>query len=128
MKRLAGALLLTLIACKIPNTPQGGDADASGPTVVQVLEAGAPVVNDVCSLLEGVDDSGVVRTICATVEEIGQVVSFILTLRTASDAGPPAETACTVLPGTKLCATKQEIAKGVLWLSQQRAARLTRDR
>lgn len=123
------AIAVTTQACKTPSVPQGGDADASGPTVVQVLEAGAPVVTDVCTLLEGIDDSGVLRTICATVEEVAQVVSFILTLRSA-DAGPPADAACTPItaPGAYVCATKAEIAKGVLWLTQQRAARLTRDR
>lgn len=131
MRALAVGAILALAACKTPNAPQGGDADASQPTVVQVVEAGTGVADGVCSLLEGVDDSGVLRTICATVEEVGQVIAFILTLRTSTDAGAPrADATCTpVTTGSSyVCATSAELAKGILWLSQQRAARFTRDR
>lgn len=125
----AGSLALTSQACKPSNTPSGGDADASGPTVVQVVEAGVGATDGVCSFLEGVDDSGVVRTICATVLEIGQVIEFILTLRSATDAGsPPADAACTPITtgSAYVCATKAEIAKGILFLTQVRERRVTR--
>lgn len=102
--------------CKPPSGPIV-DADAA------VVEAGVATVTDVCSLIEGVDDNGAVRTICATVEEVLQVVSFILTLRDARDAGGTPATVCSYLPGTTFCATSAERAKGILFLVRSRQAR-----
>ncbi len=102
-----------LVACK----PAGGpivDAEAG----VAILEAGAPIVTGACSLLEGVDSSGTVASICATVEEVAQVVAFILTLRSANVTPP----ACMTLPGSTMCASKAEIAKGIHYLVIKRRA------
>ncbi len=119
MKRFAAFAALVLFACK----PVGGpiaDAD-SGP----IVEAGVQVVTGVCSLLEGVDSTGTVASICATVEEIAAAVAFILTLRSDRDAGVPA--ACQYLPGTTLCATATERVKAVRFIAAKRAAILTID-
>jgi len=91
------------------------------------VEAGEQIGSGVCSLLEGIDDSGVLRTICATLPEIAAVASFILTLRTITDGGTSAQLNCTVLSGTSVCASKQEIAKGILHISKMRQMRLSRD-
>jgi hypothetical protein len=115
MKKLA--LVLFLVACK----------PASGPIVDAesgVVDAAVSTVNDVCSLLEVVDSSGVLRTICATVEEIASIIAFILTLRSA-DAG--AAQCTTTLPGTSFCATKDEVAKGIAYVLRLRQARLLVD-
>jgi hypothetical protein len=101
-------------ACKPVQGPDAG-----------TIEAGVSVATGLCTLLEGIDDSGVLRTICATVEEIAAVAAFILTLRPAggSDAGL-ASAACVPLPGTDLCATSAERAKAVSFLVKLRATRL----
>lgn len=84
------------------------------------VEAGVAVADDACTLLTGVDDDGTLRTVCATIEEIGQIVSFILTLRPI-DAGGVAS--CAPLPGSKVCATQPEIAKAILYLARRRQVR-----
>lgn len=125
----AGSTLLVLaaLACKPPSGPTT-DADASG---VDVTDAASNVATDVCSLIEGIDDNGAVRTICAyVVEIIGVVVPFILTLRQA-DAGPamkPGDT-CDPLPNAPagFCATSRERAKAILFLVNVRTARLQLD-
>lgn len=116
---------------RAPNAPQGGDADAAqAPTVVQVVEAGTTAADGVCTFLEGVTNSGIVRTICATVDEVAQIASFVLTLRTTTDAGVRADAACTPLPttGAYVCATKEELANAIQFIAQVRAQRVTRDR
>ncbi len=117
--------LIAVFALALSCKPAGGpvtDAD-SGP----VIEAGVKIANDVCSLIEGVDTSGVVRTICATVEEVASIVAFILTLRTATDAGARASLVCQTLPGSTLCATSDERAKAVLFVVHARERRLQLD-
>ena len=93
---------------------------ASAPSP-DVVEAGAGVATDLCSLIEGTDS-----TLCATVEEIGQIVQFIITTFRAGDAGgaPPG---CTALPNTGFCATKPEVSKGISLIVKQRAAKLQLD-
>jgi hypothetical protein len=113
---LALAFALTTGACKGVSTPTGGD-----------VEAGAGVASGICTLIDGIDDSGVVRTICATVAEVALIVEFILTLRTTDGGTPDASTSCKPLPGSTLCATAAERAKGILYVTHQRAAHLMLD-
>lgn len=118
MKKLLAlvAIAVACFACSPSRTP----------TVTDV-EAGADVAAGVCSLIDGIDDSGIVRTICATVAEVAQIVEFILLLR-ATDAGlPNASTVCKPLPGSAFCATSAERAKAILFVTQLRAARLSLD-
>lgn len=115
---LVGAIL-ALAACKPASGPI---VDAEAGTAI--LEAGAPIVSGVCSLIEGVDTSGVVATICATVEEVISAVAFVLTLRTTPDAGV---VKCETLPGTTFCATSSERAKAVGFIVRVRYARLMVD-
>lgn len=120
------APLAALMVCMVLGI--GGGCRDGQPITQPQVEAGTAVAGGICSLVEGVDDSGVVRSVCATVEEIGQIISFILTLRQTTDAGPPAASApCTPLPQSTFCATKAETAKGVLFVTQVRSRRLMRD-
>lgn len=107
------------VGCKPASGPT--DADASG-----IVEGGVQIATDVCSLIEGIDDNGAIRSICATVEEVAQIIAFVLTLRPA-DAGPHAMAACQNLPGTTFCATSAERAKGILFLVRARSARFLVD-
>lgn len=120
MKKLHGLILVLpfLAACKSASTPSNnGDA---GP----IVEAGVAAVDGLCSLIEGTDNDGTYRSICATAEEIAQVIAFILTLKTR-DAGVPAQ--CSPLPNTTFCATSVERARAVLFINAKREVRLQRD-
>lgn len=113
--RRAVCLLAFVAACK-----SGQPVDAG------VVEAGTQVGGDVCSLIFGVADNGADRSICATIEEIISIaIPFILDLRKASDAGPPAFGACEYLPGTTFCATSAERADCILAITRSRQARVT---
>ncbi len=129
------AVCLTFVDCK-PATGPTADAEAGAVGLTNgvdgKIEAGVQIANGVCSLLEGVDDSGVVRTVCATVDEVASVVAFILTLRTA-DAGV---LVCSggVDGGLKgnvkigaICSSSTERAKAVQFLAKVRASRFVLD-
>jgi hypothetical protein len=117
-------VLALLSACQRQPASSPGDADADA--VVQVVSAGAQAADGVCALLEGVDDSGTLRTLCAFPDEVAQVISFITMLRASADVGAPPAT-CSNLPGTVFCASKTETAKGIGWVVRVRAARLMLD-
>ncbi len=97
--------------------------------VVQVdpIEAGGVLVNDACSLITAIDSSGALRTICATVEEVIQIVAFVATLRLERDAGAPDQPNCLSLPGTSYCATAQETSEALKYVLRVRAARFMLD-
>lgn len=123
---LAGVLALAFASyagCATAScTPASTAISDAGPTV----EAGIAITGGLCSLIEGIDTNGTVRTICATVEEVLQVVAFILTLRsTNTDAGIAKAEVCKNVGG--ICATDSERAKGILFITQLRTAKLTRD-
>ncbi len=113
----AASLVFAVAAC----SDCKGVTAPTGPEV----EAGAGVASGICSYIDGIDDTGIVRTICATVAEVAQVVEFILTLRTADGGAPTA--ACKPLPSSTLCATSAERAKAILFVSHVRQALLTLD-
>lgn len=113
MKRLL-VIATLFIACKGSETP------------ANVVEAGTPIANAVCQTIEGVTDNGVIKVICANIDEIGAIVNFIGNLRKASDAGALASAApCT--PVGELCATKQELAPAIDQVLRKRAAVLKKD-
>lgn len=118
--------VLVLYACQGCKTSPPADAG------ITEVEAGQAVVTDACTLLTGVTQNQTVIAVCATIEEIAQVVALIATLRTADGGHPPlsAESlTCFPVPNNKLfCATPQEIGIGVTALLDARKARLTRDR
>lgn len=118
-RALATTVILAALACKPPSGPIV-DADSGS-----LVEAGVGTVNDICSLIEGITQSGAVYSICATVEEIANIVAFILTLR-SGDAGVPSA-ACLNLPGTTFCATSAERAQGILFTVRARQVRATLD-
>lgn len=97
-----------------------------GAPTAPVIEAGTAVANDVCSLIEGIDDDSAVRSICATVDEVAQIISFVTMLRGADAGAREREIAeCTPLPGTAFCATSRERAKAILFVVRTRMARFT---
>jgi hypothetical protein len=61
---LVFAVAAGVSACKTPPTP----------TQVQDVTS---VANDTCTLIEAITDDGTVRTICATVDEIGVIANVI---------------------------------------------------
>lgn len=87
------------------------------PTAAPDASTDAPA--GLCTLLTGITNSGTVETICATVDEVVQIVALILTLR-GVDAGVPPRATCTTLPGSGLCATPREIGMGVEFLVRKR--------
>ena len=113
-------IVLSASDCRPSATPL--DADAAG-----LVEASAVVASDVCTLLEGVTSSSTLESVCATVEELGQIVAFVLTLRGLARADAGSTIPCQVLPGSSVCATKREIGQGVEFVFHARAARLARD-
>lgn len=122
---LIGVLLFpSQEACHQGGANGPNDADAAG-----IIDAGATIAKDVCSLIDGIDDGGIQRSICASVDEIATVASFILTLRQSDrDAGATrSREECSNLPGSQFCATSREKAKAILFLVQARSARLVLD-
>jgi hypothetical protein len=97
----------------------------SMPTPTQI-EAGIGVEKSVCSFIEGIDTDGATRNICATVDEVAEMVAFIANfLRpTLQDAGLT-NAQCSNLPGTTFCATSVEKARGITLIIKSRAARLS---
>jgi hypothetical protein len=91
---------------------------------ITYVEAGAPVVKDLCTLLEGWTENQTVISICATVEEVLTIASTLVPPLSAeaADAG-----VCTPLPGTTACAMKRQIGRGIQMVLLQRRARLLRD-
>lgn len=118
------SILLLIGAMSFGLATEGCPSGATSPTVD--AEAGIATVTNGCQFLEGIDDSGVLRTICATVEEIAQAIAFITSFLRTGDAGAPTAT-CALLPGTKFCATSAERAKAVLFIVGLRNARLMLD-
>lgn len=110
------AIAACTLGCPTGAHPPTVDADAAG-----------HVVTDVCDLIDGIDDNGAIRSVCATVEEIITVVGpFVVSLLDAADAGPKRE-ACATLPHTAICATSPQRAKAIQHLIRVRQARFMLD-
>jgi hypothetical protein len=117
------ALALSALDCKPASGPLV-DAEAGA----ALVEAGTTIATGLCTVLEGIDSTGTLRTICATIEEIAAIAAFVLTLRSLPDAGPPkAGEACQLLGSSTVCATSAERAAGILRVINQRAARFMLD-
>lgn len=109
-------------ACYASSNPLDGTKDSGA-----IVEAGTAVVTDVCKLIEGVDDNGIFRTVCATLDELIAMGEYILTLRAVNDAGTPKSTTCLSLPTSTMCMTSAERAKGALFVVELRKARFLRN-
>ena len=125
----SGAMFFFAPDCKPASGPSADGGEAGALTAPVALEAGIAVVDGACTLLMGVDSTGTLTTICATIEEVAKIVGFVLTLRSASDAGAPLadEKGCIPLPYSRVCATEGELSKAISFIVQQRRAALTRD-
>lgn len=92
-----------------------------------LVEAGVGIVDNTCTLLEGFTQNQTVITICAYVEEVATIATFIVNFlrhgaTQAADAGT-----CTPLPGTGVCATKSELGQAIQLIVQKRKVRLMLD-
>lgn len=103
------------VACKGAETPS--------PTLI---EAAAPVAQDVCTLIENQTGSTILETVCASLPEIALIVETILALRVDSGA-PTASEVCKPIPKTTVCATPREIHAGIGAVLAQRRARFLVD-
>lgn len=122
MIEMKAKFLGMLIVSCIPIAVVPGSSSCKDPNAPINLEAGAPLVNDICSLITGIN-----RNVCATVEEIAQVISFIVMLRSTSDAGALAKETCSNLPKSTFCSTMTENDQAILFLIRARSARLMLD-
>lgn len=110
-----------LAACTTPQTPPGSDGGTAPP--ITNVPGSAP-----CTLLDGIDSSGTLRTICADIIEVGIAVAFISTLRsTMTDAGNNPRIAAPCIQMQSICATSQERAAAIVFLSATRDAKLKLD-
>ncbi len=109
---------LTFTACQ----PANGPASDAGVWV----EAAVGIADGACTVIEGVTNDGTVRTVCATVEEVGAIANFINKLR-ESDAGTKAYRGQACVQVGTVCATSYERAQGVLEVSRLRTRRLLLD-
>lgn len=121
---LALAIGVSVTACPPASSPR------PDPEVTETVTKVGKAAEGVCSLIEGIESSGALRTVCATVEEIVSAVQFIMTLRLAqADAGDPRARpmGCKDLPHTDFCATSDERARAILVIVRTRSARLMLD-
>ncbi len=110
-----GRAMLILAAC-----PKNG----AGPNAKDIVEAGTPVVQAVCQLVEGITRDGTVKSVCATLEEILEIASPFLMARREGGAPLAASGSCEPLPNTAYCATKEEKAEIVRLVGERRARTL----
>lgn len=126
----ARASALAMLSCSVALLTFSAGGLFSGckgtETPANVIEAGAPIAEGVCQLIENQTGSTVLETICATLPEIATIVATILALR--EDSGvPTAAEVCKPIPQTKVCATPRELHAGIVAVLQERRARFLRD-
>jgi hypothetical protein len=124
MKLSTSLSLCIFLSCVPANTP-APTSDASAPSSAAVVEAGAQVVNGACNLLTGWTSNQTVITLCATAEDIIDILGFFAQhkLLGRADAGE----VCTVIPTTQVCATKRELGDAISFVLTKRSARYVRD-
>ena len=94
------------------------DADASATQSPDYVEAGVQVATGACTFLQGITQNQTVISICATIEEVAQIATFIgsfLRHGEIVDAG-----SCTVLPNSRVCATPAELGKAISFVVTKR--------
>lgn len=105
-------------------SPGGADAGPPPPSTAELVEAGITVVNSTCALLEGVTQSLTVVSICATLEEVATIATFVSQfLKRELPYADAAPLPCTPLPGTEVCATREELGRGIVFVLAKRRAR-----
>lgn len=104
----------------------GTDAGAPAPpSTAELIEAGIAVVNSTCTLLEGVTQNLTVVSICATLEEVATIATFVSQfLKRELPYTGAAPLPCTPIPGTEVCATREELGRGIVFVLAKRRARL----
>lgn len=107
-----------------------GTADCRpGATPGSVIEAGAPAVLGDCSWIEGITDNATVVAICASLPELALVAEIAASLIPLASAGrqASASSACAVVPGLKVCATREQMGRGIVAVLARRGVRLGPD-
>ena len=123
---IAALIFCSYAACaQVPKAPNTADGGTTVTTPTPATPEGKP-----CSLLDGIDSSGTLRTICIDIGEVAMAVQFILTLRaTLLDGGANPrigqQTECVALGN--ICATSAERSAAIVFISGIRDARLKRD-
>lgn len=120
----SGALVFIPPSCHPPAPVDAGSDAAPSPTITPTgaIDAGGQAVGGICYFLQGLDPSGAIANVCATIEELLSAASFIAMLRTTPnvlDAGT-----CENLPQTTYCVTSAERYKAVRYITTRRASRL----
>lgn len=92
----------------------------SSPATIQTEKA---LAGAACTAVQAVAKNGAVDTLCANRDEIVALVDFVAhrAAGTQADAGMMARLApCTVIPGTQVCATNDELRDGIAFLRSHR--------
>lgn len=114
---------LALVALTFICALVGGSEGCKPSEAPGLLEAGAPPVGAICTWLEGLTSNKTVIAICADAEEVLQIATQIAPLLSPqTDAG-----ACTPLPGTSVCATREQLGPAIQRVLYRRQARLLLD-
>lgn len=84
------------------------------PSAVTPAQSSA-IVDGTCTVLEAFESTPLVRTICASADELAEIARIASASRTASasDSGARRVGPCKVVPKTTVCATNEELAKGI---------------
>ena len=108
------SILGLLVACKTAESP-----------IPVITDAGTAIVDNSCTLLEGITQNQTIISVCATIEEIATIASYVanfLHKGATADAGT-----CTSLGKTGVCATKAEIGQGIQLILEKRRIKLLLD-
>ncbi len=117
--RLVLVLTLVLVSCGHGSTPNEKQDSGAPP----------PTADPICQLLEGLTENRTVINVCATVEEVADIANTIIRLFPSRKLGasPDGGAACTPLPKTSVCATREELGPAIQALVAKRRAALLRD-
>ena len=113
---------LAIVLCQavlLEGCPPASSPDAG------TLEAGVVVVDATCKFIEAVTNDGTVKSVCATIEEITQIAKTIFGAR--GDAGVRGAVGPCKQITSDLCATPEELSRGIDEILVTRRARFLRD-
>jgi len=119
----AGLALVALTFFCAPVALVGGSEGCKPSEAPGLLEAGAPPVGAICTWLEGLTSNQTVISICADAEEVLQIATQIAPLLSPQADGGT----CTPLPGTTVCATREQLGPAIQQVLRRRQARLIID-
>lgn len=110
MMKRAACVLAFVAACKAVSSPTPAEIDA-----------GEQAATGICSFIKAVDPSGILVTICATVDEVAAMVAYVLGTRSVPRAAASGFQVCEMLPGSDLCVTNAERLAAIQFVMRERA-------